>query len=85
MQLAIPGQLYHNLDDCITGAQHRDIRARFVNSHNGETLVPSLIRFLVICGVLAGLVYAGMFALATMVEPQEREIRVKVPSKKINP
>ena len=51
----------------------------------GKSIVPSLIRFLVICGVLAGLVYGGMFALATMVEPQEREMRVKIPSNKINP
>lgn len=47
--------------------------------------MPSLIRFLVMCGVLAGLGYGAMFALATMVEPEEREIRVKIPSKRINP
>jgi hypothetical protein len=47
--------------------------------------VPSLIRFIVIIGILAGLVYGGMFALATMVEPEEREMRVKIPSKKLNP
>ncbi|MFD0915043.1 histidine kinase [Pseudahrensia aquimaris] len=43
--------------------------------------MPSLIRFLVLCGVLAGLVYGGMFALATMVKPEEREITVRLPSK----
>ena len=47
--------------------------------------MPSLIRFIVICGILGGLAYAGMFALATFVEPEEREIRVKVPSNRINP
>ena len=47
--------------------------------------MPSLIRFLVVIGILAGLAYAGMFALATMVEPEQREMRVKVPSKKLNP
>jgi len=36
------------------------------------------------CGVLAGLAYAGMFALATLVEPEEREMRVKIPSKKLD-
>ncbi|NKB53163.1 MAG: histidine kinase [Rhizobiaceae bacterium] len=46
--------------------------------------MPSLIRFIIVCGVLGGLVYAGMFALATFVEPEEREIRVKIPSKRIN-
>ena len=47
--------------------------------------MPSLIRFIVICGILAGLAYGGMFALATFVEPEEREIRVKIPSNRINP
>ena len=49
-----------------------------------DITVPSLIRFLIVCGVLAGLAYAGMYSLATFVEPEEREIRVKVPSKRIN-
>ncbi len=46
--------------------------------------MPSLIKFLVFCAVLAGLVYGGMFALATMVEPETREMRVTIPSKVIN-
>jgi hypothetical protein len=41
--------------------------------------MPSLFRFLAVVGILAGLVYAGLFALATMVEPQSREITVTVP------
>ncbi len=47
--------------------------------------MPSLIRFLVICGVLAGLAYGSMFALATFVKPDPRELTVKIPAKKINP
>jgi len=46
--------------------------------------MPSLIRFIVVCGVLAGLAYGGMFALATFVEPKERTMTVKIPSKKLN-
>ncbi len=49
-----------------------------------ETALPSLIKFLVFCAVLAGLAYAGMFALATMVEPDTREMRVTIPSNVIN-
>ncbi|MGE0847015.1 MAG: hypothetical protein AB7L41_12170 [Flavobacteriaceae bacterium] len=45
--------------------------------------MPSLIRFLVFCGVLAGLVYGGMFALATLVQPKEREIVVRVDTDKL--
>lgn len=41
--------------------------------------MPSLFRFLAVVGILVGLVYAGLFALATMVEPQSREITVTVP------
>ncbi|MDQ2081741.1 histidine kinase [Xanthobacteraceae bacterium Astr-EGSB] len=40
--------------------------------------MPSLFRFLMAIGVLAGLVYAGMFALATMVEPQQRDMTVTI-------
>ncbi len=47
--------------------------------------MPSLIRFLVICGVLASIVYGTMFALATFVETNPREMTVKIPAKKINP
>jgi hypothetical protein len=36
--------------------------------------VPTLIRFLVIVGVLVGLVYGGMIALVTMVKVQPREM-----------
>ena len=47
--------------------------------------MPSLIRFLVFCGIIAAMVYGGMFALATFVEPNPREMTVKIPAKKINP
>ena len=36
--------------------------------------MPTLIRFLVIVGVLVGLVYGGMIALVTMVKVQPREM-----------
>jgi hypothetical protein len=47
--------------------------------------MPSIIRFLVIIGILAGLVYGGMFALATFVEPTPREMTVRIPSDRVNP
>ncbi len=47
--------------------------------------MPSLIRFLVFCGVVAAMVYGGMYSLATFVEPNPREMTVKIPAKKINP
>ncbi len=41
--------------------------------------MPTLFRFLTTICLLAALGYAGMWALATFVEPQQREIRVTVP------
>ncbi len=45
--------------------------------------MPSLFRFLAIVGILAGLAYAAIVALATMVEPQPREITVTIPPDKL--
>jgi uncharacterized membrane protein YdfJ with MMPL/SSD domain len=45
--------------------------------------MPSLIRFLVICAILAGCVYGGMFALATFVHPNQREMTVRIPPSKL--
>jgi len=49
-----------------------------------ENHVPSLIRFLVIVGLLAGLVYGGMIALVTFVEPQPREMIQQIPPARLN-
>jgi hypothetical protein len=49
-----------------------------------ENRVPSLIRFLVIIGILAGLAYAGMIALVTFVEPQPREMTQAIPPGRLN-
>jgi hypothetical protein len=40
--------------------------------------VPTLFRFLLVVAVLAGLGFAAMFALATLVDPNPREISVPV-------
>ena len=42
--------------------------------------MPTLFRFLVVVAVLAGLGFAAMFALATLVEPEPREITVPIPA-----
>jgi hypothetical protein len=46
--------------------------------------VPTLIRFLLGLAILAGLVYAGMIALVTFVEPQPREITQTIPASRLN-
>ncbi len=47
--------------------------------------MPSLFRFLFILAVLAGIGYGSLVALTLMVEPNQREMTVKIPAKKLNP
>jgi hypothetical protein len=46
--------------------------------------VPSLIRFLLLAGILAGIVYGGMIALVTFVEPQPRDMSQSIPPARLN-
>jgi hypothetical protein len=46
--------------------------------------MPSLIKFLLLAGILAGLVYGGMIALVTFVEPQPREMIQMIPPARLN-
>jgi hypothetical protein len=43
--------------------------------------MPTLFRLLITLLFLAGLVYAGMFALVTFVEPEQKEISQRVPTR----
>jgi hypothetical protein len=49
-----------------------------------EAGVPTLFRFLLVVGLLAALVYAGMIALVTFVEPEQHEIIQKVNPARLN-
>ncbi len=62
-------------------------------SHNGtgtgqkagdSDRMPTLFRLLVTLGVIAGLVYGAMFALATYVEPRKGEMTVRIPPDRLN-
>lgn len=44
--------------------------------------MPSLLRLLTVIGVICGLGYGAMYALATFVSPKPREISVTVPPDK---
>jgi len=59
--------------------------ARRLRPHRGSTAVPTLFRFLATIAILAGLAFAGMFALATFVEPTPREMSVTIPAAKLQP
>ena len=45
--------------------------------------MPTLFRFLTIVAVLGGLAFAAMYALATLVEPQPREMTVTIPATRL--
>ena len=50
-----------------------------------RTALPTLFRFLATLAILAGLAFAGLFALATFVEPTPREMSVTIPASKLQP
>ena len=45
--------------------------------------MPSLLRILVVLGLLGGLDYAAMFSLAHFVQPKPREITVTIPQERL--
>ena len=45
--------------------------------------MPSLVRFLIVIGVIVGVVYAGLWTLAHLVEPKPREMTVTVPPERL--
>lgn len=47
--------------------------------------MPTLFRFLFVLAVIAGLVFAGMVALVTFVQPVQREMIEVVPPAKLQP
>ncbi len=46
--------------------------------------MPSLFRFLLIVAILGGIVWGGMQALVTFVEPQQRDMSQTLPASKLN-
>jgi hypothetical protein len=45
--------------------------------------MPTLFRLLITLIFLAGLVYAGMFALVTFVEPEPKEVSQRIPAREL--
>ncbi len=45
--------------------------------------MPSLVRFLMVIGLLGGLGYAGLYVLAHNFEPPQREVEKPLPAVKI--
>ena len=47
--------------------------------------MPTLIRLFLVLAVLAGLGFAGMFALTVLVNPGEKDITIKIPPRELVP
>jgi hypothetical protein len=47
--------------------------------------MPSLIRLLVVLGLIGAVIYGGMVALVALVEPKQREMSVRIPSERLQP
>ena len=47
--------------------------------------MPTLIRLFVVLVVLAGLGFAGMFALTVLVDPGEKDITIRIPARELVP
>ncbi|MDM9627238.1 hypothetical protein QTL95_15120 [Rhizobium sp. S152] len=47
--------------------------------------MPSLFRFLAVLAVIAGAIYGTMWALVTFVEPEPRDVTIRIPSERVNP
>jgi hypothetical protein len=45
--------------------------------------MPSLIRLLMVLGLLGGFAYGAMFALANFVQPKQREMSITIPSQRL--
>lgn len=47
-------------------------------------IMPTLFKFLTVCALLAGAIFAGMYALATFVEPRSVDLSYSVPPSKLH-
>jgi len=45
--------------------------------------MPSLVRFLVVVGVIAGVLYGGLWSLAHLIEPKPREMTITIPQDRL--
>jgi hypothetical protein len=45
--------------------------------------MPSLLRLLMVVGLLGGFAYGAMFALANFVTPKQREMSITIPANKL--
>jgi hypothetical protein len=47
--------------------------------------MPTLLKLLVVLALIASVIYGGMLALIIMVEPDQREMTIRVPNERLQP
>lgn len=47
--------------------------------------MPTLFRFLFVCGIIVATAYGIILGLVFFVEPRERDVTIKIPSELVNP
>lgn len=52
--------------------------------HHLEEQMPSLIRLVIVLAIIGALVYGAMVSLALFVEPNPREMSIKIKSERLN-
>lgn len=45
--------------------------------------MPSLVRFLIVAGILGAVVFGGLYVMAIFLEPEQREMSTPVPGVKV--
>jgi hypothetical protein len=60
------------------------ILSRHIGGSTCGVTMPSLFRFVAVVGVLGGLTFGAMFALATWYDPKPREITISIPPDKFS-
>ena len=78
---ACPGVEHAGPPKCLDGRGRSALPARGERTSVHD--MPSLLRLLVVLGLLGGLAYAAMFALANFVQPKPREITVTIPQDRL--
>jgi hypothetical protein len=68
---------------CLEMARASPHKARGHEGPRGS--MPTLFRILVVIGLITGVIYGGMYALANFVEPKKGEMTVRIPPEKLNP
>ena len=47
--------------------------------------MPTLLKLLVVLALIGSVIYGGMLALIIMVEPDQREMTIRVPNERLQP